>query len=477
MTKLQRNRKQRRFDDLKNAIRRIEAIVEVAILTYAYMLVWNYGYRQYGVNPYLGLGKYVIALIYALFLLILLSYCDSLKFGYLKLSDIIISQWIAIVLVNIISYFQLSLMSAILLKVGPMLMLTFIEFCISFACCYMYSVLYHNFNVPRNMVMVYGKSNAITLKFKMETRPDKYKINKLICIDEGMDYIYQAVLEYDAVVINDVTPQIRNDLLKYCFTKEIRTYVVPKITDIILKGAEDITLFDTPLLLVRGKGLVFSQRFVKRLTDIVISLFSMIIVIPVSIATSIAILIEDGWPIFFTQERVTKDGKIFRIIKFRSMVKNAETDGHSIPATGKDPRITKVGRVIRACRVDELPQILNILKGDMSWVGPRPERIEHVEKYSAEIPEFALRMKVKGGLTGYAQLYGKYNTSAYDKLRLDLMYIENYSLILDLKIIVMTLRVMFKPEATEGFEKAEELEKKKEEIVEEKKEEHREDHS
>ena len=128
--------------------------------------------------------------------------------------------------------------------------------------------------------------------------------------------------------------------------------------------------------------------------------------------------------------------------------------------SGRDPRITKTGRIIRATRIDELPQIINIIKGDMSIVGPRPERVEHVKKYTEEIPEFRYRQKVKGGLTGYAQIYGKYNTSAYDKLRLDLMYIENYSLILDIKLILMTLQIMLRPESTEGFDKAEELKQK-----------------
>lgn len=151
-------------------------------------------------------------------------------------------------------------------------------------------------------------------------------------------------------------------------------------------------------------------------------------------------------------------GRTFQILKFRSMIVNAEAEGKSIPATENDPRITKVGRVIRATRLDELPQILNILKGDMSIVGPRPERVEHMKKYTEKIPEFVYRTKVKGGLTGFAQIYGKYNTSAYDKLRLDLIYIENYSLMMDIKLILMTLRVMLRKESTEGFDKAAELE-------------------
>ena len=146
------------------------------------------------------------------------------------------------------------------------------------------------------------------------------------------------------------------------------------------------------------------------------------------------------------------------------MVVDAEKDGKSVPATDNDSRVTKVGKVIRAMRVDEFPQVLNILKGDMSWVGPRPERTEHVEKYTKEIPEFAFRAKVKGGLTGYAQIYGKYNTSAYDKLRLDLIYIENYSLLLDIKLILMTVQVMFEKESTEGFRHKKEIERMRERL-------------
>ena len=465
--------KKRKFDDLNNAIRSLEALIEVVLLTLMYMFFWNRFYRMLGMITYNGYGKYIIAFIYALLLLLILSNFDSFQFGHLKLSDIIVSQCLGIIVVNIISYFQLSLMASFLLNIRPMLILCLVEFFISFIFSYICSTVYHGYHRSKNMLMVYGRSSALTLKFKMETRPDKYNIAKIISIDEGMEKINSEIKNYDAVIINDVAPQIRNDLLKYCYENEVRTYVVPKISDIILKGADDISLFDTPLLLVKGRGLVFSERLIKRTMDIVLSLISMVVVIPVSIVVAAAILIEDGRPVFYTQKRVTKDGKIFKIIKFRSMIKDAEKHGDISPAADKDPRITKVGRVIRACRVDELPQIFNILKGDMSWVGPRPERIEHVEKYSKEIPEFRYRMKVKGGLTGYAQIYGKYDTSAYDKLRLDLMYIENYSVTLDLKILATTIRVLFKPESTEGFDKAAELEKKTQELIRKEQEKHK----
>ncbi len=184
--------------------------------------------------------------------------------------------------------------------------------------------------------------------------------------------------------------------------------------------------------------------------DIGVSLFGLIVTLPITLLTMLAIKLEDGGSVFFRQERYTKDWKRFSIIKFRSMVMDAEKDGAML-CKANDSRITKVGAVIRRFRIDEIPQLLNVLKGDMTLVGPRPERVENVEKYTEEMPQFAYRLQVKGGLTGYAQLYGKYNTSAYDKLRLDLIYIENRSLILDLKLIMLTLKMLFIPESTEGF--------------------------
>lgn len=308
------------------------------------------------------------------------------------------------------------------------------------------------------MVMIFGRDKAVTLKFKMETRPDKYRIVKLISIDEGFEKICEQIVKYDAVVINDIPADLRNDILKFCYKNEIRTYLTPKISDIVVRGALNINLFDTPLLLVRGKGLSATQRIIKRVMDLVISLLLVIIASPVMLLVALAIKLEDGGPVFYKQARMSFDNKVFDILKFRSMIVNAEKDGRSIPATGRDPRITKVGRFTRATRIDELPQLLNILKGDMSIVGPRPERVEHMQEYGDKIPEFVFRTKVKGGLTGYAQIYGKYNTSPYDKLRLDMMYIENYSLLLDIKLILMTLRIMLTKESVEGFETIEQLE-------------------
>ncbi|MBQ8768059.1 MAG: sugar transferase [Oscillospiraceae bacterium] len=458
--------KKKKLDGMKRTIRVTEGFLEVLFLSVAYYIVWRLGYeRSDGFPAYYGNGKYVLAGVYAILVIMLFNNFDGFKFGYLKAIESFASQLIALFIVNFITYLQLSLIANVMISPLPILMLMVVDAVIALVCAFLFTFVYHRLYPPKNMVMIYGSDNAVDLKFKMDTRSDKYRITKLISAEEGFDAICRQIGDYDAVIINDVTAGIRNDLLKYCYHNRIRTYVAPKMTDIILKGATDISLFDTPLLLVRGKGLTFSQRLVKRLMDIVLSLIALIITSPILLIVSIAIKIEDGGPIFFKQERVTLGGKVFKILKFRSMIPNAEMDGKAQPAVDNDPRITKVGKVIRATRFDELPQILNILKGDMSIVGPRPERVEHVRKYSKIIPEFDFRLSVKGGLTGYAQVYGKYNTTPYDKLRLDLMYIENYSVLLDIKLILMTIRIILKKESTEGFNERKALERKKAQLL------------
>lgn len=457
--------KKKDLHGIKSAIRAIEGFIEVAVLTVLYYLFWRNGYDE-GVFPaYLGNGKYVLCGVYALLVLMLFFNFDGFKFGYLKTTDELVSQWIALLMANFITYWQLCLIANVLITPTPIMMLMIVDALVSTVCTCVYSILYHHLYVPKNMVMIYGNDNAIALKFKMDVRDDKYHISKLISEQEQPDFIYEQLHEYDGVIISDVSAQFRNDLLKYCYRNQIRTYVTPKISDIILGGAMDITLFDTPLLLVKGKGLTAPQRICKRTTDIVLCAIALTVALPVMAVIALAIKLEDGGPVFFKQKRATINGKEFDILKFRSMIPDAEKCGEVLPAVDNDPRITKVGKILRATRLDEIPQIFNILKGDMSIVGPRPERLEHIEAYSKEIPEFAFRLKVKGGLTGYAQIYGKYNTSPYDKLRLDLMYIEKYSWMLDLKLILMTIRVMLKKDSTEGFDKLNELQEKKNEVL------------
>lgn len=441
------------FDNIKHTLRVAESVAEVLLITALYYLVWLRAYSPEMTLSNFGSGNYALVGIYFGLCLILFYYSDGLKFGHLKLTNVVVSQWIDLLIVNFITYFQLCMMAERMLRVVPLLILIVAESGLALACSYGFTALYHRFYTPRRMLMVYRDGSSLALKYKMDTRSDKYQIKALISEEKGYEFIAGEIPKYDAVVLSDISSKLRNDLVKFCYQHDKRTYAIPKISDVIIRGADEINLFDTPLMLIHAGGLTFAQRFFKRGMDIVLSLIALAVFWPVMLIIAAAIKLEDHGPVFYKQRRCTRNCEEFDILKFRSMIVNAEKEGRSIPATNHDPRITRVGRVIRALRVDELPQIFNILSGKMSVVGPRPERIEHVRKYTAEIPEFAFRSKVKGGLTGYAQVYGKYNTTPHDKLKLDLTYIENYSFLLDCKLILMTVATMFKKESTEGFDK------------------------
>ena len=266
---------------------------------------------------------------------------------------------------------------------------------------------------------------------------------------QGMEKIQQDVLDFEGVVLYDLPSEDRNNILKYCFKHSIRTYVIPKITDIIMKGSDDMHLVDTPVFLSRNIGLQADQRFVKRTMDLLISGIGILIASPFMLMIAIAIKLYDHGPVFYRQVRLTRGGKRFMIYKFRSMRIDAEAHGAQL-AKKDDDRITPVGKVLRNLHLDELPQLFNVFVGDMSMVGPRPERPEIFEKYEESVPDFDFRLKVKAGLTGYAQVYGKYNTTPIDKLKLDLFYIENYSFVLDLKLLMMTVKIFFQKEVSEG---------------------------
>ncbi len=253
--------------------------------------------------------------------------------------------------------------------------------------------------------------------------------------------------DFDTVILCHVSQKLRSEILAACAADGRNVYITPKLEDIILTNYEYRYLIDTPLLV---SGARRGEYRGKRVLDVGISLLLLVLFSPLMLLTAVSIRLEDRGPIFYRQRRVTRNGREFDILKFRSMIVDAEKQGYK-PAGLRDSRITRTGRVIRAVRLDETPQLLNILKGDMSIVGPRPERVEHVRKYTEKLPEFSYRLRVRGGLTGYAQIYGKYNTSAEDKLKMDLMYIEKQSLLLDLQMILLTVKVMFLPESTEGF--------------------------
>lgn len=438
----------------KSVYRHCVNLVIIMVMTALFYILWHIKLNGLMDRKFLGKGNILIILLYMILICIFMQLWGGFRIGYQKLLNIVMSQSLAIITINILMYIQVVLMIG---TIDDLLAIAWEMICLSFMqilCCTLLSLLFVNiyariFPVHR-MLQINGNYENY-LKQKVHERDDKYQICEEISVHESRDVIMEKMSQYDAVLLNDIPSPDKNNILKYCFDHSIRVYFTPKISDIIVKGTETINLFDSPLLLCKNIGLNFEQRLIKRAIDIIVSFLGLLIFSPIMLLVGICIKCEDGGPVFYKQERCTLNGERFFIYKFRSMVVNAEENGKARPASDNDDRITKVGRIIRKTRVDEVPQFINILKGEMSLVGPRPERTEHIEKYCEDIPEFAYRFKMKGGLTGYAQVYGRYNTTAYDKLKMDLLYIVNYSVLLDIQIIFETIKVLFKKESVQGF--------------------------
>lgn len=435
-------------DKFKRLISFALAVVLLGILTGAFAFVWYGYYSETIILPYYRRGNWVLIGIYGILVWLFFKAYGGFKFGYLKKTDMLYSQLISMICVDFVAYFMISLIGRDFMHATPMIVLLFADLGIISLWTLITGKIYFLIYPPRRLIILYGSHQAASLVLKMSRRVDKYMICESVSIGEPSEKIKELILKYEGVIICDIPAEQRNNYLKFCFENSIRSYIAPKISDIIIRGADDIRLFDTPLLLCRNYGLDFEQRIFKRLFDIVFSLLALIILSPFMLVSAFAIKIYDGGPVFYKQKRLTINGKEFYIYKFRSMIVNAEQSGVPQLASKHDPRITPVGRFLRKVRFDEFPQLINILKGEMSVVGPRPERPELTELYKQEMPEFEYRLKVKAGLTGYAQVTGAYDTSPYDKLKMDLMYIENYSFRMDLQIILMTIKTMlFPPES------------------------------
>jgi exopolysaccharide biosynthesis polyprenyl glycosylphosphotransferase len=396
-------------------------------------------------------GNWAVVGIYVLFVFFFTKVFGGYRIGYMRVSDIILSQILAVILAMITAYLEICLVANDYLSIRPLFMMTVGEIIFIVPWVILVRKGYQHLYPPRQMLVVYGEYSPDDLIEKINTRKDKYNICASVSYRVGYEKLYPMIRNYNAIVLCDLPAEARNQIMKYCYQESIRTYVTPKLSDILFRGADDIHLFDTPLLLSRNQGLSIVNLFVKRIMDIVISIIGIVIGSPFMILIALGIKLYDGGPVLYKQERLTKDGKPFMIYKFRSMLMDSEDKGARLAAKGDD-RVTPVGRVIRAIHFDELPQLFNILKGEMSVVGPRPERQIIADRYTEEIPEFVLRLKVKAGLTGYAQVYGKYNTTPYDKLKLDLTYIENYSVWMDIKILFLTFKILFVRENTEGVD-------------------------
>ncbi|MDE5556668.1 MAG: exopolysaccharide biosynthesis polyprenyl glycosylphosphotransferase [Ruminococcus sp.] len=431
-------------DRYKRFISFISAVFLLCILTGLFGLTWYAYYSETIVLPFYRRGNWVLIGIYCILIVLFFKAYGGFKLGYLKKTDMLYSQIISMLCVNTIAYFMISLIGRDFMAFLPVLYLTFTDFGVIAIWTVLSGKLYFLLYPPRKLIILYGSRQAVSLILKMSQRVDKYMICESINISEPPEKVQELIMKYEGVIICDIPAVQRNKYLKFCFEKSIRAYIAPKISDIIIRGSEDIRLFDTPLLLCRNYGLTFEQELFKRFFDIFFSLFAIIILSPLMIVSGFAVKLCDGGNILYKQKRLTRDGKEFYVYKFRSMIADAEKNGIKL-ASEKDDRITPVGKILRKFRIDELPQLFNILKGDMSVVGPRPERPELTEIYKKQMPEFEFRLKVKAGLTGYAQVTGVYDTSPSDKLKMDLMYIENYSFRMDLQIILMTIKTMFFP--------------------------------
>ncbi len=442
-------------EQYKRLIMFFASVLIVAIQTGVFAYAWFHSYHFQSVigRRYGFWGHWALISLYALLVIAVSQLFGAFKVGYQRVLDVLLSQIFSVIIVNAVAYLQLALIGrwTFLQHIGPMLGVGAVNLVAVILWVLFMRWVYVKIYPPHEILLIYGEQSPKSLMKKMGQRRDKYNISGTISLKEGEETIKKEILNYQAVMLGDIPSHERNLYLKYCFEKDIRCYCQPKISDIMVMSSEKIHMFDTPLLLFRNRGLSVEQAAVKRIFDVVVSVLALIILSPVFLVIAILIKGYDRGPVFYRQERLTKDGKVFMLYKFRSMRVDSEQEGARL-AMKDDSRVTPVGRVLRNIHFDELPQLLNIIIGDMSLVGPRPERPEIAAQYEKELPEFAYRLKVKAGLTGYAQVYGKYNTTPYDKLKLDLTYIENFSFLLDLQLIATTVKILFQKENTEGVE-------------------------
>lgn len=433
-------------------ILRIIKTLDAVLITVPFALCWYLYYAKHIASPFYAKGDYlVVALFFVLFVIFGRVY-DAFLMSMQRISEIVYAQFLAAAVSDFIMYIVIWLLSKHLPNILPGVAALIGQVVLAAVWAYNAHHAYFKIFPPQATAVIYDTRHGMEKligKYGLDT---KYKVVLTATADECIANL--AMLDgVSTVFMSGIHSHDRNVILKYCVENNIGIFVIPRIGDTIMSGAYPMHMFHLPMLKVGRYHPQPEYLFIKRLLDIVISAVALVVLSPIFLVTAIAIKVTDHGPVFYKQIRLTKDGKEFGILKFRSMRVDAEKDGVARLSSGEhDDRITPVGRVIRACRIDELPQLLNILKGELSIVGPRPERPEIAAQYCEEMPEFSLRLQAKAGLTGYAQIYGKYNTTPYDKLVMDLMYIAHPSIVEDLKIMFATVKILFMPESTEGVE-------------------------
>lgn len=447
---LQANNNKKNF---KSPVRLALILVLILIMGLLFLYTWLNSYNSMLRYPYVLKGNIFLMLIYMILLYIFMLVYDCNCITESRITSLIFSETLAAISCNILVYLVMIIPAAALglMPFTPIIVLTIKEIVVIIIWSFIALYIFKKYFPPKPMLLISNDSSIEKEIYKFSKRNDIYNIKETISSERDLKEIYIKCDKYEDVIIGDVTAESRNDIIKYCFDTSHNIYVVPKLSDILLKYSDDIFTFDTPVYLSTNFGLSLENKFFKRIFDIIISLIVMVLFLPLWLIIALLIKVEDGGPVFFIQERVTIDNKLFNIIKYRSMKVGSDKMG-VLPTTENDSRITRIGSFIRKFHIDEIPQFINVLIGDMSVVGPRPERIEHVKLYSKDIKEFNYRSKVKAGITGLAQIYGKYNTSAIDKLKLDLIYIKKYSLMLDIELLLRTFKVFVIKDNTEGFD-------------------------
>ena len=424
-------------------------MVNIVLLMIPFLICWTLYYEPRTTT--VG-SKQVSVLVMIIFFLICYYFgqrLDCFRVSILQIRDVIFGEVLATMITDIIMYILIWMLSIHLPNLIPGLITWGGQCVIGVIWAYVMHQSYFSTHPPLRTIVIYDERMGMENLIHTYGLEKRFNIKTVYPVESIMDKL-EVMEEFDAAFLCGIHSRERNIILKHCISHKIKLFMIPRIADVMMRGSEEIHMLYLPILKTQRYKPSIEYQIIKRTMDIVVSGIATIVLSPLFLITAIAVK-SDGGPAFYKQKRLTKDGKVFEILKFRSMRVDAEKYSGAVLSAGEnDPRITKVGRIIRACRLDELPQLLNILKGDMSLVGPRPERPELQKEIEKEVPEFGLRLQAKAGLTGYAQVYGKYNTTFYDKLLMDLMYISKPSILEDFTIMLATVKILTSKESTEG---------------------------
>lgn len=427
-------------------------LVIIAAFSGTLYFVWLKFYNPLIPTPFYRLGNYLMGVLFVVIYVAFVKVYGGFMVGTSPVGDLVFSQIIAIGFLQGVCYVVFSLLSYRLVEVMPFILMFLAFSAFAALWCVFTDFVYFSLHAPKRTVVVFENVDSYLSLKGIRSMDKRFTVVRTFNSKKTtLKELFDQIKSVDAVFLCGVPSDYRNEVVKYCIARGKIAYVKPKISDTIIRGGKTIQLMNVPVYRCKRSEGSLIYQWSKRFFDVVLSLIAIIISSPFMAATAIAIKAYDGGDIFYKQTRLTTNGKRFKIIKFRSMIQNAEKDGVARLAGDNDSRITPVGKIIRKLRLDELPQLFNILKGDMSFVGPRPERPEIAAEYEKDMPEFALRLQVKAGLTGYAQVYGKYNTPPYDKVQMDLMYVANQGFLEDLRLMLMTFKILFVPSSTEGI--------------------------